>query len=92
MLELLSTPPEVDMSLSFTPCHCKGGTYNRVPRSLWMHFFPTRRLYLCSECDHRALAVKKDMEATKWAVTTGAFNIPSARTYSPHKPTNDNHI
>ena len=58
------------MSLSFAPCHCKGGKHNRVPRSLWMHFFPTRRLYQCSECDHRALAVKKDMEAAKWAAKT----------------------
>lgn len=83
------------MSLSFAPCHCKGGKHNRVPRSLWMHFFPTRRLYQCSECDHRALAVKKDMEAAKWAATPGAFKAPPAKTHIPRlsgDPTNSQNI
>ena len=86
MHELLSTLPEADMSLSFTPCSCQGGNHYRVPRSLWMHFFPSRRLYQCSECDRRVLAVKKDMEAAKWAATTGAFTVPPTKTHSTRQP------
>ena len=83
MHELLSTLPEANMSLSFTPCSCQGGNHYRVPRSLWMQLFPTRRLYQCSECDQRILAVKKDMEAAKWAATTSAFTAPPAKTHIP---------
>ena len=86
MLELLSTLPEVDMSLSFTPFRCKGGNHYRVPRSLWMHFFPSRRLYQCSECDKRILAVKKDMEVAKRTSTTDAFRAPPVPTHGPRQP------
>ena len=74
------------MRLSFTPCRCQASHPYRVPRSLWMHFFPARRLYQCSACDCRFLAVKKDMDAAKWAATTGAFKAPTAETSSLRQP------
>lgn len=74
------------MGLSFTPYRCEGGNRYRVPRSLWIRRFPSRRLYQCRKCKYRVLAVKKDMEAAKWYATTGAFTATHAKIQRPHQP------
>jgi hypothetical protein len=48
-----------------------------------MHFFPTRRLYQCSDCDRRTFANKREMEARKWAATTGAFMATAVKSNTP---------
>jgi hypothetical protein len=48
-------PKRKTASLSFTACGCPTPMLHRVPRALWMRFFPAVRLYCCRNCGTRVL-------------------------------------
>ena len=73
------------MSLQFKKCACQGGTYHRIPRSLWMRFFSSKRLYQCSECDARIFEKPAEMTQPGWPATTGKFFVGQTSAQQPEK-------
>ena len=68
------------MSLLLSRCSCKEAKYDRIERSLWMRFFPARRLFQCEICHAKIFAIQSEIDSMNWHMATGKFLASTAKT------------
>lgn len=58
------------MKLLFAQCSCTATGFQRIPRSLWMRAFPSKRLYYCQTCNSKIFTEKDLIIQMAWEDTT----------------------
>ncbi|RYG14294.1 MAG: hypothetical protein EON92_02680 [Burkholderiales bacterium] len=58
------------MKLLFRQCSCNATEFKRIPRSLWMRAFPSKRLYYCASCDSKIFTDRDLIVQMAWENTT----------------------